>query len=44
LNKPRLNALDEYSGMLFVMIYCDDQYDESVYFMGRFIRQEPGQS
>ena len=30
--------------MLFVMIYCDDQDDESVFFMGRFIRQEPGQS
>jgi len=27
-----------------VMIYCDDQDDESVFFMGRFTRQEPGQS
>ena len=24
--------------MLFIMIYCDDQDDESVYFMGRFIQ------
>jgi len=30
--------------MVFIMIYCDDQFEESVYFMGRFIRVEPGQS
>jgi hypothetical protein len=39
-----LNLRDEYAGQLFVMIYCDDQDDQSVFFMGRFIRQEPGQS
>ena len=44
LDKPTENAKKEYAGMLFVMIYCDDQDDESVFFMGRFIRQEPGQS
>jgi len=42
---PKLgNQNDEYAGMLFIMIYCDDQDDQSVYFMGRFIRQEPGQT
>ena len=42
---PKLgNQNEEYSGMLFIMIYCDDQDDQSVYFMGRFIRQEPGQT
>lgn len=43
-NKPQLNRKDEYAGCLFVMIYCDDQDDESVFFMGRFVRVEPGQS
>lgn len=42
---PKLgNQNNEYAGMLFIMIYCDDQDLQSVYFMGRFIRQEPGQS
>jgi len=44
LDKPSMNRKDEYAGMLFVMIYCDDQDDESVFFMGRLIRVEPGQS
>ena len=44
LDKPAEMDPKNYVGMLFVMIYCDDQDDESVYFMGRFIRQEPGQS
>jgi hypothetical protein len=44
LDKPKTNANEEYSGMLFIMIYCDDQDDQSVFFMGRFIRQEPGQT
>ena len=44
LDKPSMNKNEEYSGMLFVMIYCDDQDDESVYFMGRFVRSDPGQS
>lgn len=38
------NQDQEWAGMLFVMIYCDDQGDQPVYFMGRFVRQEPGQS
>lgn len=42
LQSPENNANEEYAGMLFVMIYCDEQGDEPVYFMGRFYRQEPG--
>jgi hypothetical protein len=38
------NQDQAWAGMLFVMIYCDDQGDQPVYFQGRFIRQEPGQS
>jgi hypothetical protein len=44
LQDPDQNVNEEYAGMLFVMIYCDDQLSESVYFQGRFIRNEPGQS
>jgi hypothetical protein len=36
------NNVDE--AMASVMIYCDDQEDEPIFFMGRFFRQEPGQS
>jgi hypothetical protein len=43
-NVPEQNQHQEYAGMLFVMIYCDDQDTESVYFMGRLLRVEPGQS
>lgn len=42
LLSPENNALEEYAGMLFVMIFCDEQLDEPVYFLGRFFRQEPG--
>jgi len=42
MQSPKNNATEEYAGMLFVMIYCDEQGDEPVYFMGRFFRQEPG--
>lgn len=42
LLSPENNANEEYSGMLFVMIYCDDQGDEPVYFMGKLFRNEPG--
>lgn len=28
-------------GMMYVMIYCDDQGNQPVYFLGRFYRQEP---
>lgn len=42
LYSPENNATDEYSGMLFIQIYCDDQLTEPVFFMGRFLRQEPG--
>jgi hypothetical protein len=30
------------AGMLYVMIYCDDQGTDPVYFLGRLFRQEPG--
>lgn len=43
-DKPQRNEDMEDAGMLYVMLYCDDQGDESVYFMGRFVRTEPGQS
>src|SRR5262245_8215911 len=43
-NANQSNRAEPYAGMLFVMFYCDDQDDEPVYFMGRFIRLEPGQS
>ena len=42
LQSPANNANEEYSGMLFVQIFCDEQGDEPVFFMGRLIRQEPG--
>lgn len=42
--EPANNANLEYAGMLFVMIYCDDQGNKPVYFLGRFFRQEPGTS
>jgi hypothetical protein len=42
LQSPENNANEEYAGMLFVMIYCDDQGDQPVFFMGRMFRQEPG--
>ena len=41
---PDNNVNEEYVGMLFVQIYCDDQDDKSVYFMGRLIRSDPGQT
>lgn len=41
---PKNNQNIEYAGMLFVMIYADEQGDEPVYFMGRFFRQDPGTS
>lgn len=44
LQSPENNAIEEYSGMLFVQIYCDEQGDEPVYFLGRLFRQEPGTS
>jgi hypothetical protein len=41
---PENNANEEYAGMLSVMIYCDEQGTEPVYFLGRFFRNEPGAS
>lgn len=38
------NRLDEMSGMLHILIYCDDQGDEPVFFMGRLVRVDPGTS
>lgn len=42
LQDPSQNVLGDYVGMLFVMIFCDDQGDEPVYFMGKILRQESG--
>lgn len=36
--------LGVYAGFCYVMIYCDAQLAQSVYFMGRMYRQEPGSS
>ena len=44
LAHPENNTSREYAGMLFVMIYCDEQGDDPVYFLGKFYRQEPGVS
>lgn len=32
------------AGMLYAMLYCEDQGDLPVYFLGRCLRQEPGAS
>ena len=42
LLSPKNNANMEYAGMLFVQIFCDEQGPEPIYFMGRFLRNEPG--
>jgi hypothetical protein len=42
LLSPQNNTNIDYAGMLFVMIYCDEQGDEPVYFMGKLFREEPG--
>lgn len=44
LYQPNDNVNLEYAGMLFVQIFCDEQSTTPVYFMGRFIRSEPGTS
>lgn len=44
LDDPKENRKDHNIGQLFAMIYCDDQDDRPVYFLGRFFRQEPGVS
>lgn len=44
LIEPEKNAQEEYAGMLSVMIFCDEQGPEPVYFMGRFFRTDPGTS
>jgi hypothetical protein len=44
LDDPKENRKDHNIGQLFVMIYCDDQGPDPVYFLGRFFRQEPGAS
>lgn len=41
---PENNANEEYAGMLFIQIFCDEQGTEPVYFMGRFVRSETGTS
>lgn len=39
---PKNNVNNEGAGVMYVMIYCDDQGTNPIYFMGRFFRQEPG--
>lgn len=39
---PKNNTNDEYAGYLFVMIFCDEQNTQPVYFMGKLWREEPG--
>jgi hypothetical protein len=34
--------IHEWGGHLFINIYCDEQGDEPVFFMGRLFREEPG--
>lgn len=34
---------EEDAGMMFVNVFCDEQGDQPVYFLGRFFRVEPGQ-
>jgi hypothetical protein len=43
MRKPSANQDKEDAGMLYIMIYCDDQGDQPVFFLGHFIRVEPGQ-
>lgn len=41
-NPYTTKQLGEYRGMAFLMIYCDAQGSEDVYFLGRLFRVEPG--
>lgn len=42
INPYAYNDVSVYAGYLYVMVYCDRQIDEPVYFMGRMFRVEPG--
>jgi hypothetical protein len=37
-----VQPIEEDAGSLFIMIYCDEQGDEPIYFQGRVFRVEPG--
>lgn len=41
---PANNANNAGAGVMYVMIYCDAQATQDVYFLGRLFRQEPGTS
>ena len=41
-DKRDASPLEQDAGHLFLEIYCDEQGDEPVFFMGRFFRTEPG--
>lgn len=41
---PANNVNNAGAGVMYVMIYCDAQELQDVYFLGRFFRQEPGTS
>lgn len=42
LYNPSNNITSTSVGYLYVSIYCDDQANKPVYFLGRIFRQEPG--
>ena len=39
---PTKNKTNQLAGMIYAMIWCDQQRSESVYFAGRLFRVEPG--
>lgn len=41
---PANNVNNAGAGVMYIMIYCDAQALQDVYFLGRFFRQEPGTS
>jgi len=41
---PANNVNNTGAGVMYIMIYCDAQALQDVYFLGRFFRQEPGTS
>jgi len=41
---PANNVNNAGAGVMYIMVYCDAQASQDVYFLGRFYRQEPGTS
>lgn len=42
INPYSERQLSTYAGYLYLMVYCDAQAEQSVFFVGRFYRDEPG--